>query len=127
MKDQILIQGLEISGWIGVPDAERAIAQRMTVNLVLEPMSGLSGLGDAIENTIDYFLVCEEVQALSLRGWRCLIETLAEEIAGLLMSRYALSSVEVEVRKFGDFESSGEVNYFEQREAMLVCESRSFS
>jgi dihydroneopterin aldolase len=100
MKDQILIQGLEISGWIGVPDAERAIAQRMTVNLVLEPISGLSGLGDAIENTIDYFLVCEEVQALSLRGGRCLIETLAEEIAGLLMSRYALSSVEVEVRKY---------------------------
>jgi dihydroneopterin aldolase len=29
-----------------------------------------------------------------------LIETLAEEIAGLLMSRYALSSVEVEVRKY---------------------------
>jgi len=100
MKDQILIKGLEISGWIGVPDEERANAQRMTVNLVLEPMSGLSGLGDAIENTIDYFLVCQEVQALSLRGGRCLIETLAEEIAEWLMSRYALSAVDVEVRKY---------------------------
>ena len=100
MPDRILIASLELSSFIGVPDAERAAAQRLTVNLVLEPIRGFSDLGDALENTVDYFRVCEEVKALSLARPRHLIETLAADIAALLLARFALRAVEVELRKY---------------------------
>ena len=100
MADRIFIDSLELSSFIGVPDEERAAAQRLTVSLVLEPIRGFSDLGDAIENTVDYFRVCEEVKALSLVRPRRLIETLAAEIAALLLARFALHSVELELRKY---------------------------
>ena len=100
MTDRILIEGLALSSCIGVPDAERAAAQRLTVNLVLEPIRGFTALGDAIASTVDYFRVCEEVKALSLARPRCLLETLAGDIAALLLERFALQAVEVELRKY---------------------------
>ena len=100
MTDRILINGLELSSFIGVPDEERAIAQRLTVNLVLEPIRDFTALGDALENTVDYFRVCEEVKTLSLARPRRLLETLAEDIAALLLARFALRTVEVELRKY---------------------------
>ncbi len=33
MADRIIIDGLELSSFIGVPDEERAAAQRLTVNM----------------------------------------------------------------------------------------------
>ena len=100
MPDRILIEGLELSSCIGVPDEERAAAQRLTVSLVLEPIRGFSDLGDALENTVDYFRVCEEVKALALARPRRLIETLAGDIAALLLARFALRAIEVELRKY---------------------------
>jgi len=100
MTDRILIADLELSSHIGVPAAERAAAQRLTVNLVLEPIRDFSALGDALENTVDYFRVCEEVKALSFARPRRLIETLAEEIASLLLARFAIRTVAVELRKY---------------------------
>ena len=100
MPDRILIASLELSSFIGVPDAERAAAQRLTVNLVLEPIRDFTALGDALENTVDYFRVCEAVKALSLARPRCLIETLAGDIAAMLLERFALQAVELELRKY---------------------------
>ena len=100
MPDRILIDSLELSSFIGVPGEERAAAQRLTVNLVLEPVRDFSALGDEIANTVDYFRVCEEVKALGLARPRRLIETLAEDIAARLLARFALRAVEVEVRKY---------------------------
>ena len=100
MTDRILIDGLELSSCIGVPDEERATAQRLTANLVLEPVCDFTALGDALENTVDYFRVCAEVKALALARLRRLIETLAEDLAALLLTRFALRAVEIELRKY---------------------------
>ena len=100
MPDCILIEALELSSYIGVPDEERATAQRLTAHLRLEPIRDFRSLGDRIENTVDYFVLSGFVQALSLARPRRLIETLAEEIAGELLARYPLQAVEVELRKF---------------------------
>jgi dihydroneopterin aldolase len=100
MPDLILVEALELSSFIGVPEEERAIAQRLTASLVLEPLRDFRALGDSLENTVDYFAVCECVKALSLARPRRLIELLAEEIAGELLARFALRAVEVELHKF---------------------------
>lgn len=100
MPDQILIEGLELSARIGVPDEECAHPQRLTANLVLEPIRDFRSLNDQLDNTVDYFAVSELVKALSLSHPRRLLETLAEEIAAELLARFPLNSVEIELRKF---------------------------
>lgn len=100
MADAIHIEGLELSVHIGVPEEERANPQRLTVNLTLEPRRDFRELGDAIENTVDYFALSKAVQALARERPRKLIETLAEEIAALILARFAVRRVEVELRKY---------------------------
>ncbi len=100
MPDIIHIADLELSAEIGVPDAERAHPQRLTVHLTLEPRYGFGDLKDQIENTVDYFQVTRAVQALARSRPRKLIETLAEEIAAELLASFALREVQVELRKY---------------------------
>jgi len=100
MPDQIHVESLELSSFIGVPDAERAAPQRLTVSLTLEPMRDFRSLGDDIENAVDYFVVTRFVKTLSLERPRRLIETLTEEIAEALLARFALRAVKVELRKY---------------------------
>ena len=100
MRDRIIIEQLELSARIGVPEQEREIPQRLTVTLVLEPARGLDALGDDLAQTIDYFQVSQDVQALASSRPRQLIETLAEEIAASLLADYPLAAVEVELRKY---------------------------
>jgi len=100
MTDRILIEALELSSFLGVPDEERTTAQRLTVSLVLEPIRDFRALDDRIENAVDYFILCEFVKSLSQARPQRLIETLAEEIATGLLARFPLHAVEVELRKF---------------------------
>jgi dihydroneopterin aldolase len=100
MADRILIEALELSSFIGVPDEERSAAQRLTASLILEPIRDFRALEDQIENTVDYFALSEFVKRLSLARPRRLIETLAEEIATELLARFPLRALEIEVRKF---------------------------
>src|SRR5437870_5627735 len=100
MADTILIAGLELRSRIGVTDEERSKAQRLTATLTLEPARDFRELGDRIENTVDYSKVCDAVKDIAASGERRLLETLAEEIASGLLEKFALSAVEVEVRKY---------------------------
>jgi dihydroneopterin aldolase len=52
VNDAIHVQELELLARIGVPDEERAVAQRLAVNLTMYPTRGLSGLNDAVANTV---------------------------------------------------------------------------
>lgn len=100
MPDLIRLEALELSANIGVPDEERAAPQRLTVSLTIEPLEGFRELADRIEHTVDYFQVARAVQALAAERPRKLIETLAEEIATLVLDRFSVRAVEVELRKF---------------------------
>jgi FolB domain-containing protein len=98
MIDRIHIEQLEIHGRVGVPDSERAEAQRLSLNVTLWP--NIAELHDNLANTVNYSAVAECVKEfVSLRDYK-LIETLAEEIAAHLLAQFDLPKVEVEVRKF---------------------------
>lgn len=98
--DQILISQLSISTFIGATDEEQKRPQRLHVSLVMEPTRGLGNLRDELSNTVDYDAATRAVKALAAVEKRRLIETLAEEIAALLLRDYLLAAVEVEVRKY---------------------------
>lgn len=100
MRDEIVIEQLELSAHIGVPDEERTQPQRLTVSLRMEPVRGFAELGDDLARTVDYFAVSQAVKTLAAARPRRLIETLAEEIAALVLRDFAVAAVEVELRKF---------------------------
>ena len=100
MPDRIHLEALELSAHLGVPDEERATPQRLTLHLTLEPQRDFRDLEDRIENAVDYFVVTHAMQELAAERPRCLLETLAEEIAQAVLERFAVRAVEVELRKY---------------------------
>ena len=99
-SDQILISRLELSTRIGATEAERSEPQRLLVSLVLEPTRNFGEMRDRLGLTVDYAEVALLVKAHAAAGERTLIETLAEEIAVLVLRRFAVNAVEIELRKF---------------------------
>lgn len=100
MTDRIEIKNQEVQCRIGVPDEERRSPQRLQITTTLYLDVSGAGRSDVIENTIDYFEVYQEIQKLSEDRERRLIETLAEEIAEMILARFKPQSVEVGINKF---------------------------
>ncbi len=100
MGDQILVSNLELSARIGITAREREKPQRLTVSLALHPRREFSGLDDRIENTVEYEKICARTVSLAACEPRNLIETLAEQIAGMLLADFPLKAVEIELRKY---------------------------
>ena len=100
MDDRIVIVDLELLAQIGVTEEERGRPQRLTVSLALQPRRRFSGLDDRIENTVDYANVCVAVRSLASLQARNLIETLAEEIARMILADFPVTAVELELRKY---------------------------
>jgi dihydroneopterin aldolase len=99
-SSSIVVSRLELSAHIGVPDSERLEAQRLTLNLELVPVREMTALGDAIENTVDYFALTRRVRLLAAERPRKLIETLAEEICSCVLSEFPVRAVGLELRKY---------------------------
>lgn len=97
--DEIEIRRLQVETYIGVPDEERANPQRLWVSVWMHPSHGFERLQDNVDNTVNYAEVAAEISQLALAPPRHLIETLAEEIAELLLNNFPLNSVEVKVEK----------------------------
>lgn len=98
--DVIIIKGLKIDAFVGVPDEERKHPQRLEVDAVLCPLNTFAEIGDAIDRTVDYHTAVRRIEALAGSHPRRLIETLAREIAEMLVQDFPARRAEVEVRKF---------------------------
>src|SRR6202030_1436812 len=99
-EDQIHIEQLEMWGRVGVPDAERGKSQRLTLSITLWPFQLVDDVCDNIANTVDYSAVCEEAKAFVQNRQDRLIETLADATAMLLLKKFSVHKVRIELRKF---------------------------
>jgi len=97
--DTIEIRRLQVHTRIGVPDDERAEPQTLLVTVKMVPSQGFEGLADDISRTIDYYQVAQEIQALATLKPRRLIETLAREIADVLLTNHQLQRVSITLEK----------------------------
>jgi FolB domain-containing protein len=100
MTDQIHIEDLEVRYCVGVPDEERAQPQRLLVCLTLYHDFSAASEADDVRQTVDYYALTRRLlQYGEGRSWR-LIETLAVELAELVLREFGPVAVEVEVKKF---------------------------
>ena len=98
--DTITIRELEVHYHVGVPDAERVRAQRLLLTVEMGGDFTAAAAADDLTRTIDYFAVTRRLIGLGEgRSWK-LIESLAVEIAGIVLSEFKAAQVSVEVRKF---------------------------
>lgn len=98
--DLITISDLEVHLHIGVPDAERANPQRLLLTVIMERDISRAAVSDDLTQTIDYGAVSRRLLAMGTnRSWK-LIETLAIEIAELVLGEFKADGVTVEVKKF---------------------------
>jgi FolB domain-containing protein len=96
--DRIVIQDLTVFFRVGVPEEERAKPQRLTLSVEME--RDFSGTGDDLERTIDYQAVSRRLLDYGQgRSWK-LIETLALELAEMILREFKPAGVTVEVKKF---------------------------
>lgn len=98
MADQILIRGLKLRCHIGVPAEERAISQTLRAHLTLEVPEFLGD--DEIVRTVDYKELSDRVVEFVAVGERQLIETLAVDVANLILCEFEVKKVRVELEKF---------------------------
>jgi dihydroneopterin aldolase len=96
----IIIKGLKIDAAVGVTAAERDNPQRLEVDAVITPRKTFAAMADQIDRTVDYQAAAQRIIELARSRPRCLIETLASELAGMLVSEFQAGRAEVEVRKF---------------------------
>ena len=98
--DEVHIDQLEVSTRIGVPEQERAAAQRLTVSISFWPFQQTRDLADNIRKAVNYSTVAEETKSFVRDQSVNLIETLADLLAAHLLKTFPIQKVTVEVRKF---------------------------
>jgi FolB domain-containing protein len=97
---EIRIKSLRVPTYIGVPEEERSAPQEVEIDILITGQTSFAEMDDDISRTIDYAEVCEKVARLAAEKPRRLIETLADQLARMIIRDYPAKSADVEVRKF---------------------------
>jgi FolB domain-containing protein len=98
--DVIRIEQIELLAHIGVPDDERAQAQRLTISIAFWPNTSGPELNDDIARAANYAEVCAEVRKFVGERRDKLIETLADKLAFHLLQVFGIRRITIELRKY---------------------------
>ena len=98
--DKIRITDLEVFYQVGVTEEERAKPQRLLLSLEMEHDFAPAISRDNLGETIDYFAVAQRLLRFGENCHWQLIETLAADIATMILEEFKPASVSVEVKKF---------------------------
>lgn len=97
--DLIRLTGVRARGFHGVFEHERREGQDFVVDVVMSVDLARAGASDDLAHTVHYGEVAADVVAVVEGEPRDLIETVAEEIAAVVLRRPLVESVEVTVHK----------------------------
>jgi len=101
MADKIYIRDLTVHCIIGINPHERVEEQEVRINIVMECDLTRACHSDAIEDTVNYKSLKDELVTFVKGSQFFLIERLAEEIATRCLARDRVSRVVVSVDKPG--------------------------
>ncbi|GAB2908845.1 dihydroneopterin aldolase [Rheinheimera gaetbuli] len=97
--DTIFIKQLQVDTVIGVYDWEKNIQQRLLLDIELKTDIRQAAAEDNIGQTLDYAVIAQRVTQLITAQPLELIETVAENVAKLLLSDFSTTQVSVTVYK----------------------------
>lgn len=97
--DTISIIGLTVFAYHGVLPHETQFGQRFVIDLSIGCDTRTAGASDVLTDTLDYGAIASEVAELATARPVKLIETLAENIAQLVLTKPGAQTVTVTVKK----------------------------
>jgi dihydroneopterin aldolase len=100
-KDIIFIEGLEIETIIGVYEHERDIKQKVVLDIEMTRPESDAASSDDLRHTVDYDAVSKLVTSYVIDTQYQLIESLAEQVASLVLGAFATDSLKLKLSKPG--------------------------
>lgn len=97
--DTIFLRDLRIRTIVGIWEWERRMPQTVSIDLDMGTDIRRAARSDQIEDTLDYKAVTQRVKALVSDSGFNLIETMAEQIAALIVNEFGVPWVRVAVHK----------------------------
>ena len=122
--DRVFIEGLEIETVIGVYDWERDIQQRLSFDIEMAWDIRPAAKTDDVALALDYSQVSEKVIAYIKNSSFQLIESLAEQVAQLILLEFNVSMVKIRLRKPGAVPESRSVGVEIVRYAVVSDKAR---
>lgn len=113
--DIIFLRGLHIDTVIGIYDWEREIRQTVVLDLEMATDIRKAANSDAIEDTLDYKAVSKRVISFVEESDFFLVETLAEQIAAILLSEFSVPWVRLTLNKKGAISGASDVGIIIER------------
>lgn len=107
--DRVFISDLRIETIIGIFDWERVRPQVVRLDLEMAWDNRPAAASEDIALALDYAAVAQRVKQCVLEGQFLLVETMAEQVAKILMQEFASPWVRVRVAKPGAVEGAAEV------------------
>lgn len=100
MSDRVWLMGVACRTRLGVPASERRKPQKVFIDVGMQVDTSKAAAQDDFRLAVDYSAVEKSIRRLAESGERRLIETLAEQVAALvLLTQKAVRAVEVSVHK----------------------------
>ena len=109
MEDRIYLRDLRTETIIGIFDWERKIRQTVSFDFEFPADVRRAARSDRIEDTLNYKSVAKRVLAFVEASEYHLVETLAEAVARLILTEFAVEWVKVSVNKPGAVRDSKDV------------------
>ena len=113
--DIIFLHDLRIETVIGIWEWERKIRQTVAIDLDMSADIRKAAATDSVADTLNYKLVAKRVQQFVADSSFQLVETLAENIAGIVLDEFDVAWVRVKVNKPGAIRGARDVGVIIER------------
>ncbi len=113
--DIVYLHDLKVDCVIGIFEWERRIKQTIHIDLDMAADIRRAAASDAIADTLDYKAVARRLVDFAGDSQFQLVETLAEKIAGIVLSEFKVPWVRVRINKQGAVRSADAVGVVIER------------
>jgi len=113
--DIVYLHGLTVDCVVGLWDWERAITQKVTIDLDMGKDISIAARSKNLDDTLNYKAVSKHVVDLVVEGKFELVETMAEDIAAALKSEFDVQWCRVRINKMGAVRGARDVGVIIER------------
>jgi dihydroneopterin aldolase len=113
--DKIFIHALKTETIVGIFDWERQVKQAVVMDIEFSADIARAALSDSIHDTLNYKAVAKRVLAFVEESSFHLVETLAEQVAMLILEEFGVSWVSLALSKPGAIRGSRDVGVMLER------------
>jgi dihydroneopterin aldolase len=99
VTDRLIVSGLALFTHCGVTPEERAVGQRIVVDVDMTVDLGEGARRGGLEATVDYADLCRQVIEVGEKARHTLLESLAMDVAEAVLSRPRVRDVRVRLTK----------------------------